>query len=930
MIKLKKIFIYILLPFITIFTFLLFLNVLFLDWRYSHKSQATYQDPFDWLTYKAKFNFLKTINRFSDVLNNSPDIIGLPRENLLIGINEQSNLLSNVPHSTKVWQEGFYITDDNDVKQIQVRHRGDNPTNWLFEKKHWRFKTRKEEQFDRYRYYDYIPFDLEYYFSGIVSNEAEIISPEFNLVELYINQESQGIYIKSERINENFLRRNRIMPVNIYKGEQILSEAIVGVDNDLFGNSGVWSKVAFFNQTEPDDYSDLNYFLNTLIKSENKLTSFKSLFEIIDFNQWVKFSAYQIIAQNYHNDSYHNMRLIIDPWSGKISPIVYDPVLGPSIYSNKILNLEKSSHGLLRLLNKNSFFINEKYKTIIDLIEKDKVIDNTASLLKDLENKILISNSRDIHNLSNTFQDINWKKTIDSKKFVNFDYKNKIQLLIKNINIHKSNILKLLNSKPVGSWHDEKDGFSIKVDGYLPISNIIVNYKENVPKWIYLDINKNNSLDVNEKFTPDENGNFYFPVSLYANRLTYSNNSIGLLEPEIITNKTKFNFIVENVSMPQTINFENIFSNKNYILNYMYEDSVVSNKYNYPILNDENISKKTIKFSGINYIDKNLIINKQAIIEPGTTFLLEKKASIIFKEKVIAKGTIDHPIIFKQKNDDLWGTVALQGNNTNFSELNNIILIGGSGAIVNNIRYTSMFSLHDTKNINIKNLKISNNRNFDDAIHVVYCENIILDNINIEMAFSDALDIDMSKNIIIKNSFFLNPNNDSIDVMESDVIIESTVMSGSGDKGISVGENSDVLVYNSYLNQNDIGIAVKDRSTANIFYSDFIDNQYHIKNYQKNYQYGNGGNAKIYKSIFKGTAAIESDKKSEILVDDSSFDKKQNDIINNNQIVLTLNNSFKGDKNVINLTSDLSLEPRLKLVNKVKNLKFRGSDFFND
>ena len=66
-----------------------------MDWRYSHKSQATYQDPFDWLTYKAKFNFLKTINRFSDVLNNSPDIIGLPRENLLIGINEQSNLLSN-------------------------------------------------------------------------------------------------------------------------------------------------------------------------------------------------------------------------------------------------------------------------------------------------------------------------------------------------------------------------------------------------------------------------------------------------------------------------------------------------------------------------------------------------------------------------------------------------------------------------------------------------------------------------------------------------------------------------------------------------------------------------------------------------------------------------------------------------------------------
>ena len=57
----------------------------------------------------------------------------------------------------------------------------------------------------------------------------------------------------------------------------------------------------------------------------------------------------------------------------------------------------------------------------------------------------------------------------------------------------------------------------------------------------------------------------------------------------------------------------------------------------------------------------------------------------------------------------------------------------------------------------------------------------------------------------------------------------------------------------------------------------------------------------------------------------SSKDKNYKSIVDS-----ILNNSFKGDKNVINLTSDLSLEPRLKLVNKVKNLKFRGSDFFND
>ena len=295
---------------------------------------------------------------------------GLPSENLFISSKVQKKLLEDPPYSTKIWQRAFFITKDEEVKNIQIRHRGDNSENWMFEKKHWRIKSRKEEQFDRYRYFNYIPFDLNYYFSGLVANNIGLVSPKFDLIELFINQKSSGIYVKSERINENFLRRNRIMPVNIYKGEQILSEAIVAADNDLFGNSGVWSKVALFNQTKPEDKSDLINFLNTLIKSENNFEDKIKLFEKLNLDQWVKFSAYQILTQNYHNDSYHNMRLIIDPWSGKVTPIVFDPIIGRSIYTNQLLNFEESSHSLLRILNKNSFFINRKYKELLNILIK--------------------------------------------------------------------------------------------------------------------------------------------------------------------------------------------------------------------------------------------------------------------------------------------------------------------------------------------------------------------------------------------------------------------------------------------------------------------------------------------------------------------------------------------------------------------------------
>ena len=56
--------------------------------------------------------------------------------------------------------------------------------------------------------------------------------------------------------------------------------------------------------------------------------------------------------------------------------------------------------------------------------------------------------------------------------------------------------------------------------------------------------------------------------------------------------------------------------------------------------------------------------------------------------------------------------------------------------------------------------------------------------------------------------------------MESSVLIDSSNISLSGDKGISIGENSNVIVHNTYLHRNNTGIAVKDNSVAKVFYTD--------------------------------------------------------------------------------------------------------------
>ena len=309
------------LPFLLILLFTLSFNVIKNDWLYGHKSFSTYQEPFDWFNYKLKTKIIKSIINLRE--NNKQ---GLPIKKIYIDEKLQNELLLDIPHSTKHWKKGFYL-DNNEIKNIEIRFRGDNSRNWLLEKKHWRIKTQKKNLINKQRYFDYLPFDHGKFLSGRIANSLGILSPKFNLVELFINDQSSGIYIESENINESFVRKNFRMPVNVYKVEQILSESIVALEPNAFNSPGVLSKRAVFNQVSYSDKSDFIYFYKLMRSSIDNKKKYLDLIDKIGIENWVKFVVYQIITQNFHNDNSHNFRLVSDPWSGHLIPIPHDPLI---------------------------------------------------------------------------------------------------------------------------------------------------------------------------------------------------------------------------------------------------------------------------------------------------------------------------------------------------------------------------------------------------------------------------------------------------------------------------------------------------------------------------------------------------------------------------------------------------------------------------
>ena len=95
--------------------------------------------------------------------------------------------------------------------------------------------------------------------------------------------------------------------------------------------------------------------------------------------------------------------------------------------------------------------------------------------------------------------------------------------------------------------------------------------------------------------------------------------------------------------------------------------------------------------------------------------------------------------------------------------------------------------------------------------------------------------------------------------MQSSVLIENSKLIGSKDKALSVGENSFLIIRNSDIKNNNIGIATKDNSFSYVYKSKFTNNKYHIYNYKKNWRYGDGGLSLITDSNFSIDNNIKKD-----------------------------------------------------------------------
>lgn len=211
--------------------------------------------------------------------------------------------------------------------------------------------------------------------------------------------------------------------------------------------------------------------------------------------------------------------------------------------------------------------------------------------------------------------------------------------------------------------------------------------------------------------------------------------------------------------------------------------------------------------------------------------VLENICVIFNSKKEVESKLWNKSIILKGKS-----LLAVQNIDSKV-EIKNLSIQGGESGWHQGMYFSGALSLYNLKDLKLVNLKIHNSK-AEDVINTKHSK-VELVNLNIFNGKDDCLDIDASE-VKIVNLKITNCGGDGLDFYMSQGDAQNIAISSVKDKGVSIGEESTINIKDIFVNEADIGIAVKDSSVLNLWKNEFKKTREKISIYQKEKFWGIG------------------------------------------------------------------------------------------
>jgi len=727
-----------------------------------------------------------------------------------------------------------YLSIDNNKYNISVKLRGNTKQHWIYKKKSYTIRPKKDSFFSEKLFF--IPERRAILGEHLINKISKFIglqALESSFGKLYINDIDNGLYYVSDAFNKDFLFQNNLPKANIYHTDSHKTPtskfSVADMKNDMF--------ISDIKEYKENFNRDTDYFIKILNQDSDYLEKNWKLH--FDEDNLIKILSIHFLSGTRHYDL-HNLFFYINPVNGKIFFFPWDFMnysnahslryssnfSGETDYRNysqfltKLLSIKE-----VRYLRNN--FIQDNGELIKEFIKnfEDKQVPNIYfSMIAD--NTIPLSMGEWGRSSFGEFMEIPGL-IVD-----NIDF----QLDKLNENPTKLNI-SLLG----GGADTLKLDFKLQSYAGIRINCIEVIYEDKY------------------KQSCSEKGTKYFSDIQYTE--VYGSTINIIPTHHIINLKTENNRIIKNIK----IQYSNLFDEKNineiqlnYPTNLQLElDSFIDNP------SDNNLYPEVLEKKGSTYYfkDKKVLLKKNIILPkgtelkilPGTSIFLDKNISIITYGSINAIGDLDNIIEFLPLSKSAWGSIAMVGDES-INSFNFCNFKGGSGSYYQGKYFTAMLAAHDVNNVKISNCLFQNAVNTnggDDAINIKNSK-VLINHSDFINNDGDAVDFDFVHNGSgILNSEFINNGNDALDISLSNVFIKDSRIFSSGDKGISVGENSNLSANNLFISKTKIGIASKDGSFVDLSNSNLSDNILGVGLFNKKRSYKNSS-INIFNSSLKG------------------------------------------------------------------------------
>ncbi|MEM7560655.1 MAG: right-handed parallel beta-helix repeat-containing protein, partial [Planctomycetota bacterium] len=262
------------------------------------------------------------------------------------------------------------------------------------------------------------------------------------------------------------------------------------------------------------------------------------------------------------------------------------------------------------------------------------------------------------------------------------------------------------------------------------------------------------------------------------------------------------------------------------------------------------------------WLKEDLVVRSNEVLEisPGTTIMLSPGVGIYSEGKVLAEGRENAPVRIiaaeeRKSAESAWATFAVFGTGTAGSKFSYCIVEDGSTGSFQHRRFKGMFSIYNCPSVVIEKCQFGRNWIGDDAVNLAQTQFEVRD-CQWRDARADGLDCDMAIGII-EDSQWIDSGNDALDLMTSHITIENCSVVGSGDKGISVGEASELNAQSVSIESCLIGTELKDDSVAEFQDCRFLDNATGAHAYQKKWFYHRAGEATFRNCQFAGSQIVD-------------------------------------------------------------------------